>query len=41
MPERLVLPTDRPYPLVADYRGATVAVDWPAQLQQGAAHAGW
>ncbi len=34
MPERLVLPTDRPYPRVADYRGASVAVDWPAQLQQ-------
>ena len=34
MPERLELPTDRPYPLVADYRGATVAVEWPAQLQQ-------
>ena len=35
MPERLrALPTDRPYPLVADYRGATVAVEWPAQLQQ-------
>ncbi|MGH3555256.1 MAG: condensation domain-containing protein, partial [Mycobacterium sp.] len=34
MPERLVLPTDRPYPLVADYRGASVAVDWPAGLQQ-------
>ena len=34
MPERLVLPTDRPYPLVADYRGASVAVDWPAALQQ-------
>ena len=34
MPERLQLPTDRPYPLVADYRGATVAVDWPAELQQ-------
>ena len=34
MPERLVLPTDRPYPPVADYRGATVAVDWPAELQQ-------
>src|SRR4029077_7864592 len=33
MPERLVLPTDRPYPAVADYRGASVAVDWPAQLQ--------
>ena len=34
MPERLVLPTDRPYPLVADQRGAKVAVDWPAELQQ-------
>jgi acyl carrier protein len=33
MPE-LQLPTDRPYPLVADYRGANVAVDWPAELQQ-------
>src|SRR5215469_3843886 len=34
MPERLALPTDRPYPLVADQLGANVAVDWPAQLQQ-------
>ncbi|WP_242661427.1 condensation domain-containing protein, partial [Mycobacterium mantenii] len=34
MPERVELPTDRPYPLVADYRGAAVAVDWPAQLHQ-------
>ncbi len=34
MPERLVLPTDRPYPPVADYRGASVTVDWPAELQQ-------
>ena len=34
MPERLVLPTDRPYPPVADYRGATVALDWPAEVQQ-------
>ncbi|MGV0607805.1 non-ribosomal peptide synthetase, partial [Mycolicibacterium sp. XJ1904] len=34
MPERVQLPTDRPYPLVADQRGASVAVDWPAQLQQ-------
>ena len=34
LPERLVLPTDRPYPPVADYRGASVAVDWPAGLQQ-------
>jgi non-ribosomal peptide synthetase component F len=34
MPERLVLPTDRPYPPVADFRGARVAVNWPAELQQ-------
>ena len=34
LPERLQLPTDRPYPPVADHRGATVAIDWPAELQQ-------
>ena len=34
MPEHLVLPTDRPYPPVADYRGASVAVNWSAELQQ-------
>ncbi|MDA4108258.1 peptide synthetase, partial [Mycobacterium holsaticum DSM 44478] len=34
MPERIALPTDRPYPLVADQRGAKVTVDWPAELQQ-------
>ena len=34
MPERLQLPTDRPYPSVADYRGAHVVVNWPAELQQ-------
>ncbi len=34
MPERLALPTDRPYPPVADQRGASVTVQWPAQLQQ-------
>src|SRR6185436_10358052 len=34
MPERLALPTDRPYPAVADYRGASVAVEWSAGLQQ-------
>src|SRR5262249_37453522 len=34
LPERLQLPTDRAYPPVADYRGASVAVDWPAGLQQ-------
>ncbi|OMB90698.1 hypothetical protein A5746_21095 [Mycolicibacterium conceptionense] len=38
LPERLELPTDRPYPAVADYRGASVAVEWPAQLQQQIAH---
>ncbi|ORB60316.1 non-ribosomal peptide synthetase, partial [Mycolicibacterium tusciae] len=34
MPERLQLPTDRPYPPVADQRGAAVTVDWSAELQQ-------
>jgi amino acid adenylation domain-containing protein/thioester reductase-like protein len=34
MPERLQLPTDRPYPQVVDYRGASVDVEWPAELQQ-------
>ncbi|MGH3581856.1 MAG: condensation domain-containing protein, partial [Mycobacterium sp.] len=34
LPERLELPTDRPYPLMADMAGATVAVDWPAALQE-------
>ncbi|WP_156749337.1 non-ribosomal peptide synthetase, partial [Mycobacterium sp. 1165196.3] len=34
LPERVELPTDRPYPLVADYRGASVDIDWPAELQQ-------
>ncbi|KUH98062.1 hypothetical protein AU189_14560 [Mycolicibacterium acapulense] len=34
MPERLQLPTDRPYPSDADQRGATLSVDWPVQLQQ-------
>ena len=33
LPERLELPTDRPYPAVADFGGASVAVEWPAQLQ--------
>ncbi|MDH6199286.1 amino acid adenylation domain-containing protein/thioester reductase-like protein [Mycobacterium frederiksbergense] len=40
MPERLQLPTDRPYPPVADQRGARVAVDWPALLQQQVARVG-
>ncbi|WP_156623126.1 non-ribosomal peptide synthetase, partial [Mycobacterium sp. 1164966.3] len=34
MPDRLQLPTDRPYPPAADFRGASVTVDWPAGLQQ-------
>jgi non-ribosomal peptide synthetase component F len=34
LPERLQLPTDRAYPPVADHRGASVAVNWPAGLQQ-------
>ena len=33
-PSACSLPTDRPYPPVADYRGASVAVEWPAGLQQ-------
>ncbi|WP_165589738.1 non-ribosomal peptide synthetase [Mycobacteroides immunogenum] len=34
MPERLQLPTDRPYPLMADQLGATVEIHWPAELQE-------
>ncbi|HEY0226306.1 MAG TPA: amino acid adenylation domain-containing protein, partial [Mycobacterium sp.] len=34
MPERLELPTDRPCPPATVYRGATVAMEWPAELQQ-------
>ncbi|WP_083667213.1 non-ribosomal peptide synthetase, partial [Mycobacterium sp. SP-6446] len=34
MPERLALPTDRPYPRIADQRGASVSLEWPAELQQ-------
>ncbi|MFQ2874092.1 amino acid adenylation domain-containing protein, partial [Mycobacterium sp. MS3] len=32
LPDRLELPTDRPYPPVADYRGATLDFGWPAEL---------
>ncbi|WP_156745118.1 condensation domain-containing protein, partial [Mycobacterium sp. 1165178.9] len=32
MPERVLLPTDRPYPLIADQRGATITLSWPAGL---------
>ncbi|RUP02835.1 MAG: amino acid adenylation domain-containing protein, partial [Mycobacterium sp.] len=35
LPERLTLPTDRPYPPVADYRGATLDFGWPAELTSG------
>ncbi len=34
MPDRVLLPTDRPYPAVADQHGASVTVEWPAELQQ-------
>lgn len=34
MPDRLELPTDRPYPPVADQRGASIAVHWPVELQE-------
>ncbi|WP_133051771.1 non-ribosomal peptide synthetase, partial [Mycobacteroides abscessus] len=34
LPERVALPTDRPYPPVADQRGSTVEVQWPPELQQ-------
>src|SRR5262249_50675030 len=34
LPERLALPTARPSAPVADYRGASVIVEWPAELQQ-------
>ncbi|WP_264003620.1 non-ribosomal peptide synthetase, partial [Mycolicibacterium sphagni] len=34
MPEHLQLPTDRPYPAVADYRGSRLDIDWPADLQE-------
>ncbi len=34
MPEGVQLPTDRPYPPVADQRGASLGLDWPAELQQ-------
>ncbi|TXH25857.1 MAG: amino acid adenylation domain-containing protein, partial [Mycobacterium sp.] len=34
IPDHIDLPTDRPYPAVADLQGATIEVDWPAELQQ-------
>ncbi|PPI88997.1 non-ribosomal peptide synthetase, partial [Nocardia nova] len=34
MPEHLELPTDRPYPPTTDHHGASLKVEWPAELQQ-------
>lgn len=34
LPARLELPTDRPYPAVADYAGALIEVVWPAELHE-------
>ncbi|WP_131809251.1 non-ribosomal peptide synthetase, partial [Mycolicibacterium setense] len=39
LPERLELPTDRPYPPVADYQGASLAMQWPVELQRQIARA--
>ncbi len=39
LPERLELPTDRPYPPVADYHGASLTMEWPVELQQQIARA--
>ncbi|WP_155764962.1 non-ribosomal peptide synthetase, partial [Mycobacterium colombiense] len=39
LPERLQLPTDRPYPPVADQRGASVVLEWPPEVQQQVARA--
>ncbi|MCP3811652.1 condensation domain-containing protein, partial [Mycobacteriaceae bacterium Msp059] len=39
LPERLELPTDRPYPPVADYHGASLTMQWPVELQQQIARA--
>ncbi|WP_313888680.1 non-ribosomal peptide synthetase [Mycolicibacterium sp. CBMA 226] len=34
VPERLELPTDRPYPMIADHRGERIDIDWPADVQR-------
>ncbi|MGH3588225.1 MAG: condensation domain-containing protein, partial [Pseudonocardia sp.] len=39
LPERLELPTDRPYPPEADYHGASLTMKWPVELQQQIARA--
>jgi acyl carrier protein len=33
LPERVQLPTDRPYPATADNQGATHTINWPPELQ--------
>ncbi|WP_344876781.1 condensation domain-containing protein, partial [Allokutzneria multivorans] len=35
LPERIELPTDRPHPPVASYRGATARFDWNAEVHAG------
>ncbi|EYF00459.1 Long-chain-fatty-acid--CoA ligase [Chondromyces apiculatus DSM 436] len=37
LPEQLALPTDRPRPNVASYRGSAVGLQWDARLHQGLA----
>ncbi|WP_191500077.1 non-ribosomal peptide synthetase, partial [Mycobacterium simulans] len=37
MPQRLELPTDRPYPSNADHHGAHMQFQWPAELAQAVA----
>ncbi|WP_253866823.1 non-ribosomal peptide synthetase, partial [Mycobacterium asiaticum] len=34
MPQRVELPTDRPYPAVADHHGDQIVVEWPADVQR-------
>ncbi|WP_249383561.1 non-ribosomal peptide synthetase [Mycobacterium sp. DBP42] len=34
MPECVALPTDRPYPMVAEQQGDRIDVEWPADVQQ-------
>ncbi|KAA1243318.1 non-ribosomal peptide synthetase, partial [Mycobacterium simiae] len=38
MPERLHLPTDRPYPPTADHHGASLTIHWPAALHHQLTH---
>ena len=41
MPERLVLPTDRPYPPVADYRGAECGGELAGRVAAADCPGGW